>query len=317
MRRCMLASAVGLVLVAQTLAACGGDDDGGGDGFEQRPIVFLHGCPPPPFNNHQMANLWTGNLIGMPDRGTDDFYFERGYPEDHINIFVYDGETCPPIYDYAAQVDDYFAEVLERTGESRVDLIAFSAGVMAGRAYLNMGGTEHVEDFVSIAGANHGSVLAGMIGEAGQSVLGYPSWEGAFEINPAYACEGESGPSEQFREEFPSESSNEDVQFELNGCLTESGRTVEVDETPQDVDEGGHIRYLAIWNDLDDVVSPAESACLNQASQRDCSDPVNMQFSVSAMTELAPPDLGVFSAHVETTIHEPILQTVYDFVTSQ
>jgi len=105
------------------------------------------------------------------------------------------------------------------------------------------------------------------------------------------------------------------VQFFLNGCLSEDGRTSDEDETPFDVDEGGHIRYLSVWNDQDDLVSPPQASCLNQAEQNDCSDPVNLRFSIAAMTELVPGS-GIYSSHVETEFYEPSRQAVYDFITT-
>jgi pimeloyl-ACP methyl ester carboxylesterase len=307
------ATAVAVAVLSCALAAGCGDDNGGEDGFAQAPIVFLHGCPPPPIDNATAAGFWTGETQGMP--GTTDFYAERGYPDDYLNVFLYDGPTCPPNRDYAAQIVDYVEEVVARTGEPRVDILADSMGAVAGRIYLRESGGDLVEDFVSIAGANHGSVLAGMVGEAGQAEFGYPAWEGAFEANPAYACDGESGANPTWREQHPSESTDDQVQFFLNGCLSEDGRTSDEDETPFDVDEGGHIRYLSVWNDQDDLVSPPQASCLNQAEQNDCSDPVNLRFSIAAMTELVPGS-GIYSSHVETEFYEPSRQAVYDFITT-
>jgi hypothetical protein len=287
------------------LSGCGDDDGGDGQpgadaaGFDQAPIVFLHGCPPPPIDNVASAGLWTGDTQQLP--AAVDFFADRGYPDDHLNVFVYDGPNCAPNFDYAEQVADYVQTVIAATGKPRVDILAISMAAVAGRIYLRQGGTEFVEDFVSIVGANHGSVLAGMVGEAARETFPPPNWEGAFEASPAYACGGES--------------TEADVQFFLNGCLTEDGRTVDEDETPDDIDEGGHVRYLSIWNDQDDLVVPQEASCLNQAFQNDCSDPVNLRFSVAAMTEVVPGS-GLYSAHVETEFHQPTRQAMYDFVTA-
>src|SRR4029079_11051428 len=104
-------------------------------------------------------------------------------------------------------------------------------------------------------------------------------------------------------------------QFYVNGCLTADGKSVDEDETPFGVEDGGHIRYLAIWNDLDDLVSPPEGSCLNSKFQGDCSDPVNLGFTVTAMTELIP-DSGTYSSHVETEFYPPSREAVYEFVTA-
>ena len=301
------------VMAIALSAACGDDSTPPGDEFDQAPIVFLHGCPPPPIDNVAAAGLWTGETQGQP--GTTDFYADRGYPDDFLNVMIYDGANCPPNREYAAQIADYVEEVVARTGRPRVDILAISMAAVAGRIYLRESGGDLVEDFVSIVGANHGSVLAGMVGKAGQSVRGYPYWEGAFEAFPQYACEGESGATAEWREAHPSDSTDDQVQAFLNGCLTEDGRTVDEDETPFGVEDGGHIRYLSVWNDLDDLVSPPEASCLNQAHQRDCSDPVNVRIHVAAMTEVVPGS-GVYSSHVESEFNLDQRQLVYDFVTA-
>src|SRR5688572_15355468 len=290
MRTLARGSAFGLVLVALVATACNGDDP-----EEFTPVVFAHGCPPPPLTSEDDAGLWTGETQDAP--GFDDFFLERGYPEDHLNVFLYSEVTCPPNNDYADALADYVDGVLAATGRPKVALLAFSMGALASRIYLRQGGDQVVSHFVSISGASHGSVLAGMVGEAGQEEFGYPNYQGAFEASPPYACEGES--------------TEEDVQFFLNGCLTEDGRTVEVDETPNDVADGGEVAYLAIWNTVDDLVIPPESACLNQASQNDCSDPVNVSVTVEAVTEILP---DTVSSHVETQFDPAVRQRVFDFV---
>ena len=295
MRNHPMPSALAPIIVAGLVAGCGGDS-GDGPG-EPAPIVFAHGCPPPPFGSADDAGFWTGDTQQQP--GLVDFLADRGYADDQLNVFVYPAETCPPNRDYAAALADYVNGVLDASGRSRVDLVGYSMGVVASRIFLRQGGDALVEDFVSISGANHGSILAEMIGEAGQAEVGFPAYQGALEAAPAYACEGES--------------TDADVQFFLNGCLTEDGRTVEEDETPTDIDEGGHIRYLAIWNSADDLVVPPQSSCLNQAFKNDCSDPVNVEVNLPALNEVKPGS-GLVSAHVEVQFSAEVWQAVYDFV---
>jgi pimeloyl-ACP methyl ester carboxylesterase len=292
MRTFARASALGLAMVSALLAgACSG-----GDSEEFTPVVFAHGCPPPPLTTEDDSGIFSGDTQGMP--GIVDFFADRGYPESALNRFIYPGVVCPPNADYAAELGDYIAGVLEATGKPRVDIIGFSMGAVAGRMYIRMGGEELVSHYVSISGASHGSVLAGMVGEAGREDCDAPCYEGALEASPEYACEGES-PAQM------------DVQAYLNGCLTEDGRTVEEDETPNDVDEGGSIKYLSVWNSEDDLVIPQEAACLNQEFQNDCSDPVNHMVSVEAITEIMP---DLVSSHVETQLDPTVRQFVFDFL---
>lgn len=293
MRTLARGTAVGFALAAALFAtACSGDDGGSED---VTPLVWAHGCPPPPFDSETDAGLFTGETQMMP--GFDDFLIDKGYPADRINVFLYSEATCPPNFDYAAKLAEFVDGVLADSGAATVDLIGFSMGAVASRIFLRQGGDAKVSHFVSISGASHGSVLAGMVGEAGQDQLGYPNYQGALEASPAYACEGES--------------TDADVQFFLNGCLTADGRTVEVDETPSDVNDGGHIKYLSIWNEQDDLVVPQEASCLNQAFQNDCSDPVNFMVSIEAQTEIQP---DTKSSHVETQLDPTVRQKVYEFL---
>jgi pimeloyl-ACP methyl ester carboxylesterase len=278
-------------MAALVAGACGGSDS-----EEFTPVVFAHGCPPPPLTSEDDSGIFSGDTQGMP--GITDFFAERGYPDNYLNRFLYPEIVCPPNADYAAELGAYITGVLESTGKPRVDLIGFSMGAVAGRMYLRNGGDEFVSHYVSISGASHGSVLAGMVGEAGREDCDAPCYEGALEASPEYACDGDS-PAEM------------QVQALLNGCLTEDGRTVEVDETPNDVNEGGHIKYLSVWNSADDLVIPQEAACLNQSFQNDCSDPVNHMVTVEAMTEIMP---DLLSSHVETQLDNGVRQFVFDFL---
>ena len=287
------------LLAAVGCSDSGGGDDDGSDGDELSPIVFAHGCPPPPFGTAEDAGLITGDTQQMP--GMADYFTDNGYPDDHLNSFMFSGVTCPPNNDYADELADYVAGVIEATGRPRVDIIGFSMGAVATRIYIREGGADSVEDFVSLAGASHGSILAGMVGEAGQADLGFPAYEGALEASPEYACEGES--------------TEANVQFFLNGCLTEEGRTVEEDETPEDIDEGGHIRYLSVWNSMDDLVIPPQASCLNQAFKNDCSDGVNVEFAIDGVTEVQP-DSGVVSSHAEMLFRPDVWETVFEFVSA-
>jgi pimeloyl-ACP methyl ester carboxylesterase len=291
------------ITIALACGACSGSEDK----EEFTPVVMVHGCPPPidtiPEDDYNAlaAGMWTGDTQGMPDSGMADYFVDQGYSEDDINVIVFSGDNCPPNDDFAAEIEDFVADVLEDTGKERVDIIAMSMGALASRVYLNNGGHEFVEDFVAIVGANHGSSLAKMVGDAGQEQYGGDNWVGALEAAPKYACEGESTAA--------------DVQFRINGCLTADGRTVEVDETPFDINEGGHIRYLSVWNDQDDLVVPPQASCLNQAFQEDCSDPVNLKVSMPGMTDVVAGS-GILSAHSEPMYDPDVFEAVYEFVTA-
>ncbi|WP_264937390.1 triacylglycerol lipase [Streptomyces sp. A012304] len=65
----------------------------------------------------------------------------------------------------ARQLATEIQNVLARTGASKVDLVVHSMGALSSRYYLkNLGGTAYVDDFVSVAGTNHGTSVASLCG---------------------------------------------------------------------------------------------------------------------------------------------------------
>ena len=250
------------------------------------PVVFVHGCPPPPFNNQTESEGWVDMM---------NFFRAGGYSDDRLHVFVLSGETCRSNVDWGAEIGEFVDQVTVATRSRRVDIVAHSMGPVATRVFMNSGGYKKVRSFVSIVAANHGSEAA--LGFSSfQALLGYPAYEGAKEAYPPYACHGES--------------TEADVQFSLNGCLTASGRTVSADETPFEQGEkgGGRVRYLSIWNPLDEVVIPSESSCLNQRFQNDCSDPVNLSITVLP---------GPLPAHVMIISNPAAMQAVFDFLSAR
>lgn len=288
-------AALSLCLAVSPLAGCVVDDDygdetsqllSGGVGPHLDPVIWVHGCPPP-FANHEQISHFTD--------AQRSYFLSRGYSEDQLFRFVYSGPQCNSSIDFAAELADYVDEVLATTKSrgQRVDIISHSMGSVAARLYIAQGGDRHVRDFVSIAGVNHGT-LVGAQAEVLQNIFGAPAYEGMKELYPPYACESETAPG------------TADVQAVLNGCLTATGREVDVDETP------GKVSYLSIRNSYDEDVQPSESACLDQGFENDCSAPVNVEVSV-------PPGPGPCSpfgcpAHVTVLWDPGVMEMVYDHV---
>ena len=206
--------------------------------FDQDPIVFVHGCPPPPFTNED-AQASVGR---MRDR-----FAAAGYPDTHLHSILF-SITCGSNVTYAEEIAALVRQVLTQTGALKVDIIAHSMGAVASRLYLKRGGHAYTRDFVSLAGTNHGGV-GNAVTEVTERVRTDAAYKGAQEMFPMYECAG--------------------IQLEINGCLTPTGRTVEVDETP------GDVRYLSIRNVIDQLVIPSETSCLNMNRWNDCSDAVN------------------------------------------
>jgi hypothetical protein len=250
------------------------------------PIVLVPGCAPPPLTNAQGAAVMNSFR---------DFFLAKGYPASYVNVFVLPGATCHSIVDWGAELGAFVNQVRAATGRYRVDIVAHSMGPMGARWFVQNGGRWVVRNFVQLSGANHGSHIGLQLGMA-QDVFGFPSYQAAKEMYPPYACQGES--------------TTADVQFNLNGCLTPTGRTVWRDETPYALFSGeqlGFIRYLNIWNPLDEIIQPPTSSCLNQDFVDDCSDPVNEEWVVEA----APPII----AHQKILSDVGVQERVYDFIT--
>lgn len=273
-----------------------GEDEPGLDDIEasknRTPVVFVHGCQTPDATDADAAAYFD------PMKA---YFAQRSYPSDRLVSFLNGEEQCTSNARFAAQLAQTVDDVRRTTGSSKVDIVAFSMGALAGRLYLTQGGTSYVQSFVSISGANHGSSNDLFdFGVSFQDLFGgYPWFEGMQEMTPAYACQGQTY------------GGSADVQFALNGCLTATGRTVARDETP------GSVRYLSIRNAQDEIVTPVASACLNQRKQNDCGDTaVNKLVSV-------PPGIGPRDcasgcpAHLTVLFNTGVMEQTYNFLVAE
>ncbi len=108
---------------------------------QPRPIVFVHGV------NGSSANFFT-----MSQRLIDD-----GWPEDLLFFF----DAADPAWgcnvDNAEAIRLLVDSIIETTCQPRVDIVAHSMGTMSSRYYIkNLGGTEHVNTYVTLGGMHHG-----------------------------------------------------------------------------------------------------------------------------------------------------------------
>ena len=130
-----------------------------GHPLRRKPVIFVHG-------NTRDANDWD-----EPGRSVKQRFLEAGYSMQELWALSYNGKTTqelpaalqcrtanqPNVPDLAA----FVKTVLAYTGAPNVDLIAHSLGVTVARSML----AEHpdlfqvVEDFVAIAGPNHGTTV--------------------------------------------------------------------------------------------------------------------------------------------------------------
>jgi triacylglycerol lipase len=109
------------------------------------PIVFVHGW-------NSSGSTWNT----MASR-----FASAGYPASHLNKWSY--TTSQSNVTTAQQLANEVQRVRTATGAARVDVVTHSMGGLSSRYYLkNLGGQAFVDEWVSIAGPNHGTNLASL-----------------------------------------------------------------------------------------------------------------------------------------------------------
>ncbi|MBS1870400.1 MAG: triacylglycerol lipase [Actinobacteria bacterium] len=109
------------------------------------PILFVHGWS-------ESESLWSTMIRN----------FEReGWTRAELNNWRYN--TSQSNVRTASEVARKVEEIRSRTGAAKVDIISHSMGGLNTRYYLkNLGGTEKVDDWVSLGGPNHGTTTANL-----------------------------------------------------------------------------------------------------------------------------------------------------------
>lgn len=248
-------------------------------------VIFVHGCypgpplAPAPYTNAGAAQFW-GPI--------QQFFLANGYTQDDLAVWVYPGAVCGDIRDMAADLEQ-FVQANQVYGK-KVDIVAHSMAGLTVRYFLKYeGGHDLVNDVAILAGTNHGSDILPGLADYWQSQFGYPAYQGARQMAGAYACRGVAV---------------DDVQPDLNGCLTDTGRSEWANELPEQDD----VNYLNIYLSQNDEVNvPADTSCLGQAFKGDCSNPVNVPIdNVTAGPDGFPP------AHVNILFDPTVMQMTYD-----
>ncbi|WP_340383769.1 alpha/beta fold hydrolase [Streptomyces sp. SS7] len=109
------------------------------------PVVFVHGIS----SSSSSWNDWVA-----------DFKAD-GYTSAELDAWTYSWSQSNVTT--ASQLSTEIKNVLARTGASKVNLVVHSMGALSARYYLkNLGGTSFVDDFVSVAGVNHGTSVASL-----------------------------------------------------------------------------------------------------------------------------------------------------------
>lgn len=135
-----------LLLAAASCAFAVGCTDAGTGGtgplpvLKHDPILFVHGYGG---NN--------GNWQDMKVRFKND-----GWQD--VELYAYNYSFINSNASSAAEIRDQVDNIMRATGATKVDIVAFSMGSVSSRYYLkNLGGTDKVDAWVSLAGPNHGT----------------------------------------------------------------------------------------------------------------------------------------------------------------
>jgi triacylglycerol lipase len=121
------------------------------------PILFVHG--------------WNGAVGGWNEM--IGWFKQDGWPTSYLNDWTYGSSQSNTTT--AQQIASKVNLILSQTGKAKVDLITHSMGSLSARYYLkNLGGTTKVDDFVSLAGPNHGTSDAALSGPFGCSSTPVP-----------------------------------------------------------------------------------------------------------------------------------------------
>lgn len=104
------------------------------------PILFVHGW-------ESSADTWYD---------MEGWFHDSGWPWSHLYTFSYD--TNQSNVTTAGWVSYHVNKLLNETGAKKVDIVTHSMGGYSSRYYLkNLGGTAKVDEWVSLAGPNHGT----------------------------------------------------------------------------------------------------------------------------------------------------------------
>lgn len=132
----------------------------------REPVIFVHG--------------FSGSADDWADMTAD--FRNHGYPASDLVTFTYDTtqSNVATAERLAAEID----AVRSATGAAKVDLVTHSMGALPSRYYLkHLGGTSVVDDWVSVAGPNHGTTTAYLCGLLAACAQMSPGSEFLAELN--------------------------------------------------------------------------------------------------------------------------------------
>jgi len=141
MRRLILAGLLSAVFSLALLGSGGGARDTSASHHD--PILFVHGYT---------SNAATWDL--MKSR-----FLADGWEATHLNAYTFSSTQSNATV--AQAVATRVNQIKAATGAAKVDIITHSMGGLSSRYYIkNLGGAANVDDWVSLAGPNHGTTWA-------------------------------------------------------------------------------------------------------------------------------------------------------------
>ncbi|WP_338674479.1 triacylglycerol lipase [Streptomyces sp. SCSIO 30461] len=109
----------------------------------RNPVLFVHGLS----SSASTWKTWVGKF--KADGYTDSELFTWSYDWKQSNLTT------------ASQLSRKVDEIRATTGATKIDIVAHSMGALNSRWYVKYGGgTSNVDDFVSVAGVNHGTDMS-------------------------------------------------------------------------------------------------------------------------------------------------------------
>lgn len=148
----------GLVAALLAMSAVSAPAPAGAQSAPHEPIVFVHGWSSSPSTWNTMRSRFVA----------------AGFPVDRLFGFGYD--TGQSNKTTASQLNAYIDRVRAQTGSPVVDLVSHSQGALGARWCMRSSGCNgKVDDWVSLAGANHGTLVSLCFWSAGCREMFYNS----------------------------------------------------------------------------------------------------------------------------------------------
>ena len=221
--------------------------------YNKTPVFFVHG--------HGMsANSLNTMIESLTQSGYPELYLKaiQLVPNNGANIPAAEQQIAPAVEHFLQTVNTFISQNYPNLPlKTKVDLISHSMGGLSSRWYTAKVRPDRVRNWISLAGANHGT----------NDLCPY-SDPGADDLCPAYA--------KNEQESF--------IQYNLNGAP----KIADFDETPYGVgmdstgvasvmpDQNRRILYLTVRTSPDEWIDPVDSVVVDGAGGVEISIPADL-----------------------------------------